>query len=303
LKGLLYIWDSRKVLTILITMIALSVSTKSMASTPSEVYQSTNNLVFHIEQIRLNKNITSVAKKPGVQIAKTPIHAYTKALEVFEKVIRFKEAHNWSHSKIPSLPEKNVTPEDVLDLIQVIIKELEDVNNKLGISVKKNSPLPEGKTPSDVYENLWRASYLFDGLVGAIEPTYVYRNTVRIEKALQKIAKKLNKSTAIIEPTIIQKQKPIDANISGYKVLYKLAVLEKELGLIAVRVSGFPAGKITPSDVYDTTNNIIAELTRINVHLNLPSVPDVDLSTEKITPSNVVFQFKKIELLLNNISS
>ena len=274
-----------------------------MASTPNEVYRSTSNLISSIEQIRLNQNITSIAKKPGVQIAKTPIHAYTKALEVFEKVIRFKESKNWSHSNLPQLPQQNVTPEDVLSVINGILKELEDVNQKLGIDFNTNTPLPEGKTPSDVYENLWKASYLFDDLVGSIGPEYVYRNTVRIEKALQKIAKKLNKSTVIIDPTIIQKQKPIDANISGYKVLYKLAVLEKELGLIAVRVSGFPAGKITPSDVYDTTNNIIAELTRINVHLNLPSVPDVDLSTEKITPSNVVFQFKKIELLLNNISS
>lgn len=276
---------------------------KVIASTPNEVYQSANNLVINIEKIRQNQNVNIEARKPGVQIAKTPIHAYTKALEVYEKIIRFKQLKNWEHSSLPNLPVKKVLPSDVFAIINDITKELDDINKKLNITLTKSALLPVGKTPSDVYERLWQSSYLLDGLVGAISPVYVYRNTIRIERTLINIANQLNKETKIKELIKHKGKKPIDANIEGYKVMYQLVALEKQLGMQVVRVSSFPAGNISPSDVYDTTNNIIAELTRINVELSLPAVVSAQLSKEKITPSEVTHQFKKIQSLLSNISS
>ena len=76
--------------------------------------------------------------------------------------------------------------------------------------------------------------------------------------------------------------------------------LEQKLNLPPVRVSSFPAGNISPSDVYDTTNNIIAEITRINVELALPEVPNAALSTQ-ITPNNVVQQFIKIQSMIDTL--
>jgi len=274
----------------------------AIATSPNEVFQEAENLTLNIQEIRRQQKITTEARKPGVQIAKTPIHAYTKALEVFEKVSRFNALKGWPVSKTPGLPNTKVLPSDVLQLITEIAGELQAINQKMGITFTKTAKLPIGKTPSDVYEILWFCSYLLDDLAGGISPTYVYRNTVRIEKSLLVIANKLNKSTDITEPLLEKGLKPIDANIEGFKVLYQLVDFEKKNKMPPVRVSGFPAGKITPADVYDTTNNIIAELTRINIKMSLPAVPNVDLSREKITPNEVVFQLKKVQLLLNNIS-
>ncbi len=284
-----------------ISVLTLFIAVSASATTPNHVYQSASDLAANIKELRLQKGISTTARKPGVQIAKTPIHAYTKALEVFEKVSRLSALEGLPTKSLPQLPSKKIVPADVLSLVDSIHQELARINSRLGISFNRNSELPVGKTPSDVYENLWQSSYLMDDLVGAISPTYVYRNTVRIEQGLLAIANKLNRQINQASPPKTTGKKPIDANIEGFKVLYQLVDLEKELGVPALRVSGFPAGNISPSDVYDTTNNILAELTRINVKLKLPEVPQASLSSEKITPNDVIFQFKKIQSLLQQL--
>lgn len=276
-------------------LISFFLSFQALANTPNHVYQAVDNLANNITEIRSHLNVENNARQPGVQIAKTPLHAYTKGLEVYEKVIRFKESRNISTKPLPILPNKNVLPADVLQLVKNISIELKQVSNQLGVKYTDSAPLPSGKTPSDVYENMWRTSYLMDGLTGAISPRYVYRNTLRIEKALDKIAEKMRVSVAVESPALPQNKKPLDANIEGFKVLYKLVALEKKLNMTPLRVSGFPAGNISPSDVYDTTNNILAELTRINVNMSLPSAPNATVELDSVTPSNVVQQFKKIQ--------
>ena len=283
-------------------LISVSIAPAS-AKTPNHVFQVAENLANNIQQIRQQQGISSEARTPGVQVAKTPIHAYTKALEVFEKVNRYKSSQGWPVKQLPQLPNKKVTPADVLALVTKITLELEQINQNLGVQFVAKAKMPVGKTPSDVYEKLWQSSYLLDELAGSISPAYVHRNTMRIEQALLAIANKLNKRSRIETVVKPQGKKPIDANIEGFKVLYQLVELEKQLNLPPLRVPSFPAGKIAPSDVYDTTNNIIAELTRINVKLALPEVPVVALSREQITPNDVVYQFNKIQLLLAQLTS
>ncbi|MCY7296746.1 hypothetical protein [Alteromonas sp. a30] len=265
------------------------------ANTPNHVYQAVDNLANNIEAIRAHLNVNDTPRLPGVQIAKTPLHAYTKGLEVFEKVIRFKKSKNLATIVLPDFPDKAIKPSDVLVLVETISKEIQQASKQLGVSYAERAKLPTGKTPSDVYENMWRTSYLLDGLAGAISPKYVYRNTLRIEKALEVIAQELNTKVDKEVPELPANKKPVDANIEGYKVLYKIAQLEKRLNMDALRVPGFPAGDISPSDVYDTTNNILAELTRINLSLSLSSPDVVELDAETVTPSHVVRQFQSIQ--------
>ena len=283
----------------MIPVIALLLAGEIQAKTPSHVFQSVDTLTNNIRNIRKHLNINEPARQPGVQIAKTPLHVYAKGIEVYEKVNRFRESRNWPITALPTLPSEKISPADVFKLVRSTIGQLEDTAARLGIPSADEAPLPVGKTPSDVYENLWRGSYLMDGIVGAISPVFVHRNTLRIEAGLRQIAKKMNVQLADIEMKAVNGKKPIDANIEGFKVLYKIVELENKVGLPAVRVPGFPSGNISPSDVYDTTNNIIAELARINTKLALPTVPTAELSTSKITPNNVVQQFIKIQSMID----
>lgn len=283
----------------LLFWVFILVSGTIQAKTPSHVFQAVDTLANNIHQIRKHLKVTAQPREPGVQIAKTPLHVYAKGIEVYEKVNRYRESQGWPIAELPVLPSKKVAPADVFKLVKRITQDLEDTTSRLRLPQAANGKLPTGKTPSDVYENLWKCSYLMDGIVGAISPTFVHRNTLRIEAGLQQIAEKLNVNVNVAEIDPLIGKKPIDANIEGFKVLYKLVELEKKLNLPPVRVPGFPAGNISPSDVYDTTNNIIAEITRINVKLALPEVPSASLSKNKITPNNVVQQFIKIQSMLD----
>lgn len=276
-------------------------SLQSQASTPSHVYQQVESLVADIHAIRQQQNIHEPARDPGIQIAKTPLHVYTKGLELFEKVQRYQKANNWPTVPVPGLPTQNTTPSDVLALMVQIDTQIQVVKQRLNITSAKEYGLVPGKTPSDVYEHVWRASLLMDELVGAIKPAFVYRNTERIIEGINQLASDMGKTLQRPEKVAVSGKKPIDANIEGFKVLYQLVALERKLKIKPLRVPGFPSGNITPSDVYDTTNNILAELTRINIQRNLPVIQNKEITNHKITPNEVVANMRLIQNLLNQL--
>jgi len=276
-------------------------SSSVTATTPSNVYQAVEQTVANIKAIRANQSIKDSVREPGIQVAKTPLHVYTKGMELFEKIQRVKTKLSLSAESLPQLPSSNVSPADVLGLVTKINASLDDIKQHMSVTITDEFAFVDGKTPSDVYEHVWRASLLMDDLAGQINPSYVFRNTEQVIAGLQKIASSMNRPVSIPEIELVKGATPLDANIEGYKVLYQLISLERKLAVKPLRVSSFPAGKITPSDVYDTTNNILAELTRINIKLDLPVIAQASLSNEKKTPSDVLGQLKKIQSILDQL--
>jgi len=276
-------------------------SSSVTATTPSNVYQAVEQTVANIKAIRSKQSINESVREPGIQVAKTPLHVYTKGMELFEKIQRVKSKLSLGVESLPELPSSNVSPGDVLGLVTKINASLDDIKQHMSVTTTEQFTFVDGKTPSDVYEHVWRASLLMDDLAGQINPSYVYRNTQQVIAGLKNIASSMNRPVSIPEVELVKGATPLDANIEGYKVLYQLISLERSLAVKPFRVSSFPAGKITPSDVYDTTNNILAELTRINIKLNLPAIAQASLSSDKKTPSDVVGQLKKIQSILDQL--
>jgi len=271
------------------------------AKTPSDVYQQMELIVSDISAIRAHQNITDPARDPGVQVAKTPLHVYSKGLELFEKIERYKVKKSVPSTSVPLLPVTAVSPNSVFELLSSIKTELNALKKSLGVNNNQTFDLVPGKTPSDVYEHAWRASFLMDGLVGGLNPSYVYRNTERALNALQNIAKKANKTITIPSVIPVKGKAPIDANIEAFKTLYLVLDLQRQLNVPTARVASFPSGAITPSDVYDTTNSILTELTRINVSLGIDSIDQIALPTQKITPNNVIENLALVQSLLSQM--
>lgn len=284
-------------------VLTLSLQGLAHAKTPGHVYQETTAIVANIEAIRKNQGVTAPPRKPGVQVAKTPLHAFTKGLELFDKVSRYEDSLGIAKASNLSLPSANVTPSDVLELMKDINNEMEKIKRHHGISyTPPKTEIVPSRTPSDVYEQIWNASFMMDGLVPPISPTFVYNNTIRITEALMAMSRKLNKSISQPELDMPTGKKPIDANIEGFKAMFKMIELEKKVGIPVLRVPSFPIGNVTPSDVYDTTNNLLAEITRLNVKLGLPAVKNRQPNDGKITPNNVVRQMMIIQSLIDQLA-
>lgn len=243
---------------------------KPNARTPSHVYQQTENIVAEIELLRRAMNITAAPRSPGVQVKKMPLHVYAKSLEVLEKIARLERDLGMEVVEVPQIPLKKIAPSDVFGATQNILAELRRLKTQKGIGEEiTRARLVQGKTPSDVYENMWRASYMLDGLAGQIDPNYVFRNAQYVLSELRLIASEVDIALEQIAPAPLAGKGPKDVNIEAFKDLHKTVLLERKMKLSPLRVPTFPSGKITPSDVYDTTNMLMAELVRLKIQLGI----------------------------------
>ncbi len=238
--------------------------------TPSHVYQQAQLIVGEVQIIRQVMNADASARTPGVQTDKRPIHVYAKSLEVMGKVARTLSALGLAPPEIGSIPLHTVTPQEVYDSTQRILRQLARIKSKLNITQKSVVPeLTTGYTPSDVYEKVWLASNLMDAVAGQVSPNLVYRNTMYVLAELDLIASAANIQLEQSAPAPLPGIGPKRVNLEGFMNLYRLANLERQLGMPPLRVANFPSGKITPADVFDTTNTMLAELARIKNSLGI----------------------------------
>jgi len=63
------------------------------------------------------------------------------------------------------------------------------------------------------------------------------------------------------------------------RATYKVINLQTRLGMDASGVPGLTLVRVTPSEVYDATNMLLAEMARIKLHLDI-NVPRDDDGTE-----------------------
>jgi len=290
-----------RLFAVLLASFSLSFFSVAVAQklSPSHVYQNTERLIAEIELIRAKLNVQDKPRYPGVQIKKKPIHVYAKALEVLEKVARAQGRQGLTKAEVGAIPIRKISPTEVFAISDRVLSELRRLKQKLNITQTIAEPkFVAGKRPSDVYENMWRASYLLDGVAGTIEPSFVFRNTRLILAELEQISAKLGVASLKKAPLAVEGKLPKDVNLQSFKNMHLLARLQRKLKIEPLRAPSFPSGKITPSDVYDTTNLLLSELVRIKVALNIVTPrPSIALLEGK-RPPDVLSQ---MQLIADNI--
>jgi len=236
--------------------------------TPSHVYQMAQSIENSIMAIRDAKSITTAIKSPTVQSNKLPVHVYAKAIEVNQKIIRMQSKFGLETAPEAAIPIRKITPTDVYQVVSKVFEEVQKVTSLVSAQATMADFSPN-KTPSNVYEKLMQVSYALDTVVGAINPNLVYRNAQMIHADIQLIAGQMGVALPAEMPAVIVGSKPYEVNIEAFKNLYRIAKLERKIGLKSVRVSEFPIGDVTPGEVYDTTNNLLAEITRIKAKMGI----------------------------------
>lgn len=269
---------------------------------PSHVFQKASILERQLIKLRAFEKITDTPKVPSVQVGKLPIHVFSKSLEVRDKLARLQTKYGLPVMSEKSMPLRKITPLDAFEVVDEMVEALSKVLSQKGISVSTDDiAFEEGKTPSNTYEKLWQVSYLFDALVGPIDPKLVYANVMVAKADLTLIAEKLGKSMITgAEPEA--GTLPHHSNIEGFRNLYRLAKLERKLGIPAVRVADFPIGKIEPSDVYDMIKNISVELVRIKVKLGITTQSPSPVVIEGKTPSHILAELKNFGKTLDALA-
>ena len=266
----------------------------------SHVFQATLDMISEIMVLREAMGIADYPSEAEPQEDRAAVHDYAKALEVMKKVARVQRRLGMRPVRVRGIPIKQLVPKDVMGIVTKITEQLRRVKNQLVIDDKiQPAPFEGAKTSSMVYKNLGDASFLLDGLVGRpLNPNDVFAHIIEIHDETELIAAKLKVALALEPPIVEGRKKPRDVAQQVLRATYKVINLQTRLGMDASGVPHLTLVRVTPTEVYEATNTLLAELIRIKTKLNikLPRAPRPEPRNKK--PNDV---FAQVLLLIGNL--
>ena len=252
-------------------LLALSVSQPSQAIaqdiTPSHVFQVIQNINAELAAMHeANASQPLVDQNAPALTPRAPRHVVQKAREVLLKVEVLRTLNGLPERPVPPFPVAEITPSHVKVLVDQALTDLLDLRAKFNVTKPISAvPLVMGKTPTDNYIDLQKASESLDGLgIPKIVPNDVYRLALVMVDDLEKIRAARGKTDTVEAPTGATGKKPLDTYNQAFAVLEQLK--SKVEGDPSIKLAGgivLPnrrTGTITPAHVADLENNLLAEL-------------------------------------------
>ena len=276
----------------------------SSGMTPSHIFQATQDLIAEIEILREAMNLSDYSNEAEPQEGRAPVHAYAKTLEVMRKVARIQRKFGLTPVEVGQIPVKAIVPPDVFEKVQAITEELRKLKSHLVIKDEiQPAPFVGGKTPSFVYKNLGDASFLLDGLVGRpLTPNDAYGNMLRIHDEMELIALKLGAVLELDPPAVNGRKRPKEVAQQMIRATHKVINLQNRLGMDASSIPTLALVRVTPSEVFEFTNLLLAEMARMKMHLSI-EIPHASLSEEQNkTPADVFAQVLRMVKNLDTLA-
>ena len=279
---------------------AASQEVKYEDMTPSHVYQVTSDLISEIEILRDAMGVTVYPIEAELQEDRAPVHVYSKSLEVMEKISAAQRRLGIDPAKVGQIPVKSIIPGDVYRSVQTSLAEVRRIKEQLVIEDQiQPAPLEGGKTPTYVYKHLGDASYLLDGLVGhPVDPNDVYNHIVFLHDEMELIATKLKVALDLDPPAIDQRKRMKEVAQQVLRATFKIINLQTRLGMDASGVPQITLVRVSPAEVYEATNVLLAEMVRIKAHLDIPLPRQEHALSRNKRPRDV---FSQVLLLIRNL--
>jgi hypothetical protein len=263
--------------------------------TPSGVYQVVETINGELSALLAASGGYSgpVVDRP-LPTRRQPRHVLQKAREVMLKVQVLRAENGLPETQLPPFPTTEATPADSKLMVTAILRDVLDLRSKFNVTTPV-LPAPEvaGKTPTDVYAGLQRASDTLDALgVPRTMPNDVCRLAVMINEELEGIlvARKRTQPAFIAAPGTGSKT-PEDVYAQAYTVLDRLrAKVEADPGLTILGGIVLPNRRdppLTPNDILDLENSLLAELGAIEATLGIASRIPVPPLIRGRTPSDI----------------
>ena len=270
--------------------------------TPSHVYQATSDLISEIDILRDAMGVTVYPVEAEAQDDRAPIHVYSKSLEVLEKISAAQRRLGMTPAGIGQIPVKKITPKDVYKSVQNSIAEVRRMKEQLVIEEAiQPSPFVGGKTPSVVYQLMGDASFLLDGLVGhPTDPNDVHTHLVYLHEEMELVAAKLKVALDLDPPAVNGRKRMKEVAQQVLRATFKVINLQTRLGMDASGVPQFTLVRVSPAEVYEATNILLAEMVRIKAHLGIDLPRTEQAPSRNKKPRDV---FAQALLLIRNLDA
>jgi len=271
--------------------------------TPSDVYSESLVLKQMLESLRLENGVKEPLKEIEPQRDKLPRHVLQKSIEVLRKVDKYREIHNMGAITVPPVPSRDITPQDVYENVERLKEEVCYLLKKKTDRKTFQYKQFYNKTPSDVYRELWIISLGFDTLLGqGFTPTDVYAQTEQIVEIIQFLRQSQREKKQLTLPSLKSNQHPNHALYKSVELIAKIAKAEKKLWMSSVPIPKVKQKVISPTEVYDSLQTVIAELNRISRRLGLERDFALKVAKGKKTPADVVQNLEYAIALLPSFS-
>ena len=270
------------------------------AITPSHEYQATLDLISEIEILREAMGIFDYPAEAEPQEDRSAIHAYSKSLEVMQKVAWAQRRLGILPAKVGQIPVKEVTAKDVHASIESVIREVRRMKAQLVIEDEIDpAPFVGGKTPSLVYKSLGDASFLMDGLVGRpLSPSDVFTHIMHVHDEMELVAAKLKTKLELDLPIVEGRKRPTEVAQQVLRAIFKVINLQTRLGLDASGVPNLTLVRVTPAELYEAANVMLAEMVRIKAHLGIMLPREERRDARNKRPRDV---FAELLLVIRNL--
>jgi len=269
---------------------------ESLAKTSSDVYLITEHILDELLRYRDFRGIKTLPRQPpqvsGLQLK----HVYQKTLEGLEKINVLRQQMQVGAIALPKHPLRKITSMDVFDLVVRLDAELQHIYNQAEledtvlVEAVKKIAAPQDKTPSDVYANIWRISYLLDTVIGGdgYTPDDVYRESMIVLNDINLIAQHLKRKQIRKMPDFVGGYESQDVIIKARDILQLVTRIQDRAGLFEKgSPTSLPSAKVTPNDVFNMVGLIHIELSSLKLHLGISDYPDPVADVQGKTPSHV----------------
>lgn len=269
-------------------------------TTPTNVYQRASLVAAEINLIRLEMGVADTSK-PDIAISNAqPREVYFQALTLFEKSNRLLFEQLREREDQPTRTSTDMTPDDVLALVDTALILVRRVKQSLGIKETTTiEPTEETHTPTDVYKLIVRLNRKLNTLLKQrFAPADVYQQlTYGVGLAATILATVSTTDRLGEEPAFVRRKTPVDVYrqlVSIYMILHETMELSGEKSLV-IEDSESERNDVSPSDVYDLASLLVSELSYLHSLIPEAATPKDSYYPGDKLPSHVYQRTGRLE--------
>ena len=272
--------------------------------TPSHVFQVTDAIRLELELMH-EANFSTPSAQVYTAEGKSPRHVIQKAREVLLKVQALKQLKGVATTALKPIEVRVVTPAHVKEAVSNLLEQIQSLRGDFDVEdTAAAAALPAGKTPSDVYQNLMLVGHLIDELgIPNVVPNDVHRLGRAIVMEVERINAHLGVDNSYtISPSAGKLPSAVFEETRATLASLRAAATKHGWN-IAGGVVSLPdvQGRVTPGNVLDAMNNVLADLAAIKNLLGLTAPVELPPLISGQTPSDVFDQIAHANALVQRM--
>ncbi|MYA16679.1 MAG: hypothetical protein F4Z28_07900 [Gammaproteobacteria bacterium] len=283
---------------LIVALLSLAVASTTIAedeATSAHVYQAVVQLGAEVGLVREVMGRPELTTDPWIVVEAQPRHVFYQALTLLRKVNRLAvELTEEQRVGLLPVPEGDIQPALVLDVINRASMQIDAVRNELGITYRAEPPeLEADRQPSDVLREIVQVSRQLNFLIDRkFRPEDVYG---RLELAATYVAGALTDDDAAPVygqlPPFESGKVPADVYRRVLECLELATVIGERRGVDVLKLNlrrELRRRDIAPADVYDLATTLLSEVAYLTLVLEANDVDAPPIERPRhIFPSHV----------------